>query len=270
MIELKSVSGSLGTGKVRDVSFRLPNGKTYGVFSSCYADSVALLALMSGARTPTLGSVLAGGFNMHREAKKARLGIGYFPADLLPDDELTPLEYFMAVADARDLNYDKTVRRAHELLELADLSKKKDSLIAKLSHGEKRILCLLQLVLGNPEILILTSPLSGLIPKDAQKVRELIAFLGESYTIFLCTPSTKDLTQMCEEILVLEDGTLKTILPANDEALAEALSATPAEPAPEPEADAPTGNCARALLKLLMQKSNEYEVLDTDEKEDEN
>ena len=270
MIELKSVSGSLGTGKVRDVSFRLPNGKTYGVFSPCYADAVALFALMSGAHTPTNGTILASGFDIHREAKQARRGIGYLPTDLLPDNELTPIEYLMAVADVRDLNYDKTIRHMHELLELADLADKKERLIANLSHGEKRILCLLQLLLGTPEILILTSPLSGLIPKDAQKIRELIAFLGETYTIFICTPSTNDLTKMCDEILVLQDGTLKTILPANDEALAEEFSATPIETASEPETDASQSNRTRALWKLLMQKSNEYEVLDTDEKEDEN
>ena len=135
MIELKSVSGSLGAGKVKNVSFRLPNGKTYGVFSSCYADAVALCALMSGARTPTGGNVLAGGFDMHREAKQARRGIGFLPADLLPDSDLTPLEFLMTVADARNLNYDKTVRYAHELLELANLAEKKDCLIANLSYG---------------------------------------------------------------------------------------------------------------------------------------
>ena len=270
MIELKSVSGSLGAGKVKDVSFRLPNGKTYGVFSSRYADAIALCALMSGARTLTGGNVLVGGFDLHREAKQARRGIGFLPADLLPDDELTPLEYLMSVADARDLNYDKTVRYAHELLELADLADKKDRLIVNLSHGERRALSLLQLLFGKPEILILSSPLSGLLPRDAQKMRDLIAYLGETYTIFLCTPSTKDLAQMCDEIIVLQDGTLKTVTSANDEALAEEFSAAPVEASPAPENDAPQSNRARALLKLLMQKGDTCEVIDTDGKESKN
>lgn len=270
MIELKSVSGSLGAGAVRDVSFRLPNGKTYGVFSPRYADAVCLLALMSGARTPTGGTILAGGFDMHREAKKARRGIGYLGADLLPDNELTPLEYLMTVADARELNYDKTIRHAHELLGLADLTNKKERLIAHLSHGEKRILCLLQTLLGNPEILILTSPLSGLLPKDAQKMRELISYFGDTYTIFLCTPSTNDLKQMCDEILVLQDGMLKTVTSADDEALTKEFSVAPAEASSAPEDDTPKSNRTKALLKLLMQKSGDYEVLDTNEKEDEN
>ena len=270
MIELKSVSGTLGAGSVRDVSFRLPNGKTYGVFSTRYADAVTLCALMAGAQTPTGGTILVGGFDMHREAKQARRGIGFLPANLLPDDELTPLEYLMSVADARDLNYDKTVRYAHELLELADLADKKHRLIANLSNGEKRTLCLLQTLLGNPEILVLSSPLSGLLPRDAQKMRDLIAYLGETYTIFLCTPSIKDLAQTCDEIIVLQGGMLKTVTSANDEALAEEFSAAPAEESPAPENDAPQSNRTRALLKLLMQKGDTCEVLDTDGKESKN
>ena len=146
MIELKSLSGSYGAGTVEDVSIRLPNGKMYGVFSPCYADSVALLALISGARTPTAGTVLVGGFDLHREAKQARRGIGYLPADLFPDEALTPIEYLMAVANTRDLPYEKTLRHVHDFLEIAGLEKKKECLISNLSYGEKRALCLLQLL----------------------------------------------------------------------------------------------------------------------------
>ena len=269
MIELKSISGSFLAGRVTDVSFRLPNGKTYGVFSPCYEDAVCLLALMSGARTPTSGSVLAGGFDLHREAKQVRRSVGFLSADLLPDDELTPIEYLMAVADVLELPYDKTVRRAHELLELADLAPKKDRLIANLSYGEKRILCLLQLLLGKPEFLMLTSPLSGLMARDAQKMRELIAFLGDTHTIFLCTSSKKDLIDVCDEILVLQNGTLKTVTSATDSALIEELSATPAETVPENKS-APKTNREKALWKLLTQTSKDYEVLDDEDKEGKN
>ena len=269
MIELKSVSGTCGAGAVRDVSLRLPNGKTYGVFSPSYADAVALLALMGGARTPSSGKILAGGFDLHREAKQARRVIAYLGADLLPDDTMTPIEYLMSVADLCDLPYDKTLRRVHELLELADLDDKKESLISYLSHGEKRILTLMQLLLGNPEILILTSPLSGVTPKYAQKICDLIRYFGDTYTIFLCTPSTTDLCELCDEIIILQNGTLKTILASGDQTLAEEFSASPTEKANASGADAPKKRGA-SRWKMLLQSSGEYEVLDTDEKEGKN
>ncbi len=265
---MKSVSGAYGAGSVQDVSFRLPNGKTYGVFSPSYADAVCLLSLMSGARTPTGGAVLAGGFDLHREAKQARRGIGFLPLDLLPDDALTPIEYLMAIADIRELNYDKTLRHAHELLEVADLADKKERLITNLSLGEKRILCILQLLLGKPEFLILTSPLSGVIPKDAQKIRELIKYFSDTYTIFLCTPSTNDLSELCDEIIVLQNGTLKTVLASNDESLSKEFSVILEEDSPAPEVTPKKRSSAR--WNMLMQSSGTYEVLDVDEKEDKN
>ena len=266
MLELKSVWGTCGAGAIKDVSFRLPNGKTYGVFSSHYADAVALCSLMSGARTPTDGVILAGGFDLHREARQARGGIGYLPPDLLPDGELTPIEYLMSVADLRELPYDKTLRRAHELLELADLANKKDRLIANLSHGEGRVLCLLQALLGNPEILILSSPLSGLIPKDAQKMRDLIKYFSDTYTVFLCTPSLGDLCEMCDEIIVLQDGALGAIAPATAEELLMEYSVT------APDASAPKAAKPRKRTRwsMLTEKSGDYEVLEGDEKEGKN
>ena len=265
MIELKSVSGSFGKGAVTNVSLRLPNGKTYGVFSPCYEDAVALCTLMGGARTPLGGTVLVGGFDMHREAKKARRGIGFLPSDLLPDDELTPLEYLMAVAEARELPYEKTLRHVHELLELADLSDKKERLIAHLSHGEKRILCLLQVVLGKPEILILTSPLSGVLPKDALRICELIKYFGTTYTIFLCTPSLNDLRKMCDEIIVLQGGSLGKIVSSYDETLTAELTETAAEPVFDKESPKKHKSLRWSMLTA---KSGDYEVLEDDGKED--
>ena len=267
LIELKSVSGILGEGAVKDVSFRLPNGKTYGVFSTRYADSVCLLSLMSGARTPTSGAVLAGGFDLQRESRQARRDIGYLPLGLLPDEDLTPLEYLMATADMRELPFEKTLRHVHELLEIADLADKKDRLISNLSQGEVRILCLLQLLLGNPEFLIITSPLFDVLPKDASKIRELIKYFARTHTIFLCTPSVHDLCELCDEILVLQDGTLKTIASATAEDLLAEYANVTAEDHPAPDS---IKKHKSTRWSMLTQKSGDYEVLDTDEKEDAN
>ena len=267
MIELKSVFGTCGAGNIKNVSFRLPNGKTYGIFSSRYADAVTLCALMAGAHTPTEGTIFAGGFDLHREAKQARRGIGYLPANLLPDDELTPLEYLMAVADARELSFDKTLRYAHELLELADLADKKDRLIASLSQGEKRILSICQLLLSKPEILILTSPLAGVTPKDAERIRGFIRYLSDTYTIFISTPSAQDLRGMCSEILVLQDGSLKTVTAANDESWTLEFPVVPPEDTPASNAPKKRTN---TRWNMLMQKSGGYEVIETDQEEDEN
>jgi ABC-type multidrug transport system ATPase subunit len=180
----------------------------------------------------------------------------------------------MAVADTRDLPYEKTLRHVHDFLEIAGLEKKKECLISNLSYGEKRALCLLQLLLGNPETLVLTSPLAGLTPREAQKIRDLIAYFGETHTVFLCTSSTRDLSEMCDEILILQNHTFKTVVATADEETlkVEFSTASPCNvsSSPKTETKTPSSNRAHTVWKLLMQKSEEYEVIDGEEKEDDN
>ena len=138
-------------------------------------------------------------------------------------------------------------------------------MIANLSHAEGRVLCLLQALLGNPEILILSSPLSGLTPKDAQKMRDLIRYFSDTYTIFLCTPSSQDLCEMCDEVIILQDGALIAIAPATAEELLAEYSTT--ADASAPEASKPH---KRTRWSMLTEKSDDYEVLETNEKEGKN
>ena len=105
-----------------------------------------------------------------------------------------------------------------------------------------------------------------MIPKDAQKIRELIAYLGETYTIFLCTPLVNDLCQMCEEIIILQNGALKTIAPADQTALMQEYSAASAENTPDEVA---LQKSKSTRWSMLTQKGADYEVID-DEKEGKN
>ena len=265
MVELKSVSGS-GSAAVQDVSLRLPNGKTYGIFAPDLNNAAALLAIMSGARALSSGSVYINGFDLHREASHARKSLGYLPAALLPDNELTVLEYLLSVADIRSLPFEKTVRRAHELLDLVDLSDKKDRLVAALSHGEKRLLCLLSLLLCDAEILLLDSPFADLTPRDAQKISALIKHLHATKTIFLCTPSAHDLEDLCDEIVVLGERGVLLTAPVGNDALSAVLTAKTV-PAPSAAPEKPMQARSKRWA-MLMQKSGDYEVLDSAEKEE--
>lgn len=266
LVELKSVSGSCLAGAVQNISLRLPNGKTYGIFAPNPNNAAALLALLSGARTLASGSVYINGFDLHREASHARKSLGYLPAALLPDDELTVLEYLLSVADIRSLPFEKTVRRTHEMLDLVDLSDKKDRLVGALSHGEKRLLCLLSLLLCDAEILLLDSPLAGVTPRDAQKISALIKHLHNTKTIFLCSPSVRDLEDLCDEIVVLGECGVALTAPVGDDALEAALTIK-AAPAPSTSPEKPARARSKRLA-MLMQKSGDYEVLDTAEKEE--
>lgn len=98
-------------------------------------------------------------------------------------------------------------------------------------------------------------------------MRDLIDYFGDTYTIFLCTPIAKELCEACDEILVLEDGTLKSVIPADADALAAMQPAAPVKDATVPEEPQKR---KRSRWAMLTEKSGAFEVLEGDEKEDKN
>jgi ABC-type multidrug transport system ATPase subunit len=98
-------------------------------------------------------------------------------------------------------------------------------------------------------------------------MRDLIDYFGDTYTIFLCTPVAKELCEACDEILVLEDGTLKSVIPADADALAAMQFDTPVKYATAPEEPQKR---KRSRWAMLTEKSGTFEVLEGDEKEGKN
>ena len=260
MVEVKYVS-ALGAenAAIERVSFKLPNGKIYGIYDPSHNCASLLAALMAGAVTPCEGEVLINGFAMQKEAKKAKKCIGYLPFDLCPDDEMTVMEYLLFVADAKGLHFERTVRYLHELFEMTDLSDKKDRLIANLSFGEVRIVGILQALLADPEILILDSPCTGTTPRDAQRLRALISHIAQSKTVFWCERSLADLKELCHEIILLSNGRLASIETPDSPAL-QNLSSIKQNEATDTEKKDSRSN----RWKMLMQ-SGEAELIDEQE-----
>lgn len=260
MVEVKHLSGGIDKhSAIRDVSFKLPNGAIYGIYDASSEYASSLLALMSGACIPHDGKVLINGFDMQKETQKAKKCTGYLPCNLLPDSELTVSEYLMFIADAKNLSYERTVRYVQELLDLTDLSAHKDRLISSLSFGERRIVGILQALIGNPEILLLDSPSVGTTPRDAQRIRALISHVAQNKTVFLCERSLSDLGEICSEIIILSNGVLQAVAPSAEAAAIASRSATN-EPSPGKEVGS-------VRWKLLTQSNDEYELIDSDKEE---
>ena len=280
ILEVKNLSHTYGKGTpfehtaLQDISFAVDSGEFIGIIGHTGSGKSTLMQHLNGLLKPSSGSVLLGGKDLWSDKKftrqsRFRVGLVFqypeyqlFEETVYKDIAFGPKNMGLGGAEL-----EQRVRDAMEDVGLDESYLDKSPF--ELSGGEKRRVAIAGVIVTKPEILILTSPLSGLIPKDAQKMRELIKYFGDTYTIFLCTPSVHDLCEMCDEIIVLQDGRLKMIAPSYDEALAREILANPEKTAPTPEVDAPKTARASAIWKMLTQKNDDYEVLDADEKEGE-
>jgi ABC-2 type transport system ATP-binding protein len=91
---------------------------------------------------------------------------------------------------------------------LTQITDMKDRLIRNLSKGCRQRVGIAQAMLGNPEVIILDEPTVGLDPKQLVEIREMIRKLGESRTVIVSSHILSEVSELCDELLVISQGTL--------------------------------------------------------------
>ena len=219
MIDIRDLCRECRDGrKIEHFDLKLKNGAVYGILDVCGGYGSALLALMAGVVLPDSGAVRMNGFDTAKDGESARMSVGYVPADMTPYDVLTPEEFFTFVADAKGLDYELTARTVQKALDAAELREKRGRLCENLTKLEKRRLCMVQAELGDPEFVLLDEPLQGINEKDARDIVLRLFSLGDRRTVIISSASYSLLSEVCDEIVILDEGRLVDVLEANDPA----------------------------------------------------
>src|SRR6476619_2334491 len=100
----------------------------------------------------------------------------------------------------------REVRRVLELVGLSELSGKK---VSKLSGGQKRRVGLAQSLLGDPRILVLDEPTTGLDPAQRADLRRTLSVVAGGCAVLLSTHQTEDVAALCERVVVLAGGSIR-------------------------------------------------------------
>ena len=209
MIEIKNLTKVYGDHTaVSDLSLKLANGKIYGLLGPNGAGKSTTMNMMTGALAPTSGTVKINGFDIFLQPVKAKLQIGYLPEQPPLYGDMTPEEYLTFVAEVKGVSPERVARQVAEVMELTDVSEHKDRLIKHLSKGFCQRVGIAQAMLGNPDIIILDEPTVGLDPKQLQEIRALIASLGEKRTVIISSHILAEISEICDELIVLADGAL--------------------------------------------------------------
>lgn len=219
MLEVKELTG--GNPMLTKLNFKLANGGTYGVYARTRKEQTALLALLAGDTAPDEGQVLIGGFDLGTEASNAKKSIGYLPYDDPTPDELSPVEYLLLIAQIKGMSRERAIRRVQELLCATGLDAWRDAPMSSLSAYERRTTALLQTLLTNPEFLLLDDPTAGLSYEDGARILRHVKELGGEHTVLISLRRLCDLSRLCDEILVIENGGFVGAFETNSPALKE-------------------------------------------------
>ncbi|MBO5898459.1 MAG: ABC transporter ATP-binding protein [Clostridia bacterium] len=209
MIEIKQLTKRYGERiALNGLDVKLMNGKIYGLLGPNGAGKSTTMNMMTGCLTPTSGSVRINGFDIVEQPLEAKRFIGYLPEQppLYPD--MTPEEYLCFIAEVKGVAPERVMRQVSEVMEMTNITDRKDTLIRHLSKGYGQRVGIAQAMLGNPEIIILDEPTVGLDPKQIVEIRELIRRMSEGRTVIISSHILAEISELCDELLVLSGGSL--------------------------------------------------------------
>ena len=137
--------------------------------------------------------------------------IGYLP-------ELNPLYEDMYVREylrffvglrCQELGSKRKDEMVEELIERVGLTAEANKRVGQLSKGYKQRVGLAQAMIGDPELLILDEPTTGLDPNQLEDIRALIREMGKDRTVILSTHILQEVKQMCSRVIIIDHGQIK-------------------------------------------------------------
>jgi len=211
MIEAEGLSKYYGSfAAIEDVSFKVYEGEVVAFLGPNGAGKSTTMKLLTGYLAPSKGVARIAGYNMAL-ADQRRLGaerLGYLPENgpLYPD--MTPLGLLNFFAEARGLHGVDKRQRIEQVVELCGLESVVGKPIGKLSRGYRQRVGMAQVLLHEPDVLILDEPTAGLDPNQIHEVRETIRRLGRTKTILLSTHILQEVEAMASRALFIDEGRL--------------------------------------------------------------
>ena len=155
------------------------------------------------------GMVRVAGHDAATEAKAVRAAIGVTGQFAAVDELLTGQENLQLMADLKHLGSAEASRLVTDLLERFDLAEPAHKLAVTYSGGMRRKLDLAMTLVGNPQIIFLDEPTTGLDPRSRRTMWEIIRQLvSDGVTVFLTTQYLEEADQLADRIAVLDHGQL--------------------------------------------------------------
>jgi ABC-2 type transport system ATP-binding protein len=209
MIFIDQVSKSFGSVKaLESVTFKIDRGAVIGLLGPNGAGKTTLMRLITGYFAPSSGQILIDGEEMRRLGARYRKRVGYLAENNPLYKDMTTRSFLSHIASLKGVSLRNRRHAIEHVIEQCGIATVYKRTIGKLSKGYQQRIGLAQALMGDPEILILDEPTTGLDPGQIIEIRNLIRKIGETRTVLLSTHILPEARMTCQKILILSKGRL--------------------------------------------------------------
>src|SRR5215831_11650342 len=191
------------------IDLDVPAGTVFSLLGPNRAGKTTTVNVLTTLMKADGGTIRIAGHDVATETKAVRAAIGVTGQFAAVDDLLTGRENLQLVADLKRLGAGEAKRVVTGLLERFDLAESAQKLVSTYSGGMRRKLDLAMTLVGNPKIIFLDEPTTGLDPRSRRTMWDIIRQLvAEGVTIFLTTQYLEEADRLADRIAVLDQGHL--------------------------------------------------------------
>ena len=218
MIQIRGLSKSFGSFQaLKGIDLTIAKGTVFGFVGPNGAGKSTTMSILATLMAPDSGIAMVDGFDVTKHPHEVRKRIGYMPDFFGVYDQFKTMEYMHFYGASYGIPKAERDELIPNLLELVNLSDKKDAYVDTLSRGMKQRLCLARCLVHDPELLILDEPASGLDPRARIEMREILKELKTmGKTIIISSHILPELAEMVDEIGVIEHGLMRAIGNVNE------------------------------------------------------
>jgi ABC-type multidrug transport system ATPase subunit len=198
-----------GNHALKDINIEFGTGM-FGLLGPNGAGKSSLMRIIVTLMKPTSGLVLVNGMDIQKHRKELRKMLGYLPQDFRFFTSLKTWEFLDYSGSLAGLkNRRERLTEVDRLLDQVGLLEVRDRQANRLSGGMKRRLGIAQALIGNPKIIVVDEPTTGLDPDERIRFRNILSQLSQhDVTIILSTHIVGDISSTCQGMALLNKGEL--------------------------------------------------------------
>lgn len=211
VIELNKLSKTYGTFQaVESLDLQIQKGEVFGLLGPNGAGKSTTILMMLGLTDPSSGQVTVCGFNATSQPVEVKKRVGYLPEDVGFYDDLSGRENLMFTARLNQIPEHKAAQKVEHLLQTVGLEAAGDKRVKTYSRGMRQRLGLADVLIKDPEVIILDEPTLGIDPKGVKELLGLISQLAQrqGLTVLLSSHHLHQVQQVCDRVGLFVAGKL--------------------------------------------------------------